>query len=113
MFTYSAVVTRVVDGDTFHCNIDLGFRMGVNDMVIRMADINAPEMSTEAGRVAKQYLVSRIEGKEIILRTYKPDKYGRWLGVVFVEPDKGSVNAEMVAKGLAVPYMVNKEDGVL
>jgi len=57
--------------------------------------------------IAKEWLKDKIEGKEVIVRTYKDKKgkYGRYLVEIFLEEDSFmSVNEAMVEKGLAVEY---------
>ena len=44
MYTYLARVTKVYDGDTLTCDIDLGFNMWMRAQKIRLADIDAPEL---------------------------------------------------------------------
>ena len=45
MFTYSAWVTRVIDGDTFEANVDLGFRIQINE-TFRVYDYGRPIIIT-------------------------------------------------------------------
>ena len=46
---YKAFVTRVVDGDTLHVILDLGFKI-MHEEILRLKGIDAPEMSTTAGK---------------------------------------------------------------
>ncbi|MEM3886516.1 MAG: thermonuclease family protein [Candidatus Methanomethylicia archaeon] len=72
------VVTYVVDGDTFDC-----YSVGR----IRLADINAPELGTAAGEVAKDKLRSLILNKVVYLDVddiYVYDPYGRIVAVAYI-----------------------------
>lgn len=111
MYTYKAIVTRVIDGDSLKVDIDLGFEIWLKDQTIRLAKINAPEMrgpTLEAGRQSKQFLEKMVLNKKIILRTEKDhkEKYGRWLGIIQIEEDKNliEINRTMIAEGHAVAY---------
>ena len=57
----------IVDGDT----IKLGLQR------VRLWGIDAPEMYTQAGRDAKQYLRAFAEGKNVRCLAMDKDKYGR------------------------------------
>jgi endonuclease YncB( thermonuclease family) len=77
---FDAVVTRVVDGDTFRFKASL-LNVDIND-VCRMREYNAPEIKgTEkvAGGKAKSKLIGLIGGKQLRIKTFGKDKYGRWL----------------------------------
>lgn len=117
MYQYRATVRSVVDGDTIHADIDLGFNIVMRNATIRLAGINAPETKTPEGRVSKTYLSERLPaGTEITLNSFKDEteKYGRILGTIFmgrppVQPSgpaavADSINWEMLVKGMAVDY---------
>jgi micrococcal nuclease len=59
--TSLAEIVRVVDGDTVIVRGLEGFNKG-QEFRVRLADINAPELSTQEGIIAKEYL-SSILGK--------------------------------------------------
>lgn len=126
MYEYSATVLRVVDGDTLHVDIDLGFRFRF-ETIIRLYGINAPEMKTRRvapeGVAARQFVIDwlvanatdvmvpatpiHIHGMwPVMLQTRKDrqEKYGRYLGIVVA--NGSNLNDAMVATGHAVPYMV-------
>ena len=88
MYTYRGEVKAVIDADTIDVLIDLGF--GVHTMQrLRLYGIDAPEMRTEAGKIAKEYVKSVLMGgdafKYVYVRTIKDkkDKYGRKLAVLY------------------------------
>lgn len=102
VWTYPAVVIRVVDGDTCRLNLDLGLHIWRTDNC-RIGGINAPEMSTPEGRTAKEYAELLLPaGAQVTFLSKSLDKYGRPLGDISV----GGVDfaQAMLSAGLAVPY---------
>ena len=84
LYTYPARVLKVVDGDTFDARIDVGFGIGLNDR-LRLKGIDAPEITTAEGRLAKSFLTDQLTPcPQIILRTTREEKFGRWLADVFI-----------------------------
>jgi len=93
MYEYFARVTRVVDGDTFTADFDLGFGILRRGVKIRLANVDTPETfrpynsaEREHGQRAKTFVKDRIEGRDVIIRTKKDKKgkYGRLVAdVVF------------------------------
>lgn len=105
MYEYRAKVVSVYDGDSIHANVDLGFKHSINDMVLRLYGIDAPEIrgvSRPAGLIARDYLRKLILNKSVVIRTHKDKagKYGRYLCTVYL--DDLDVNREMVNRSLAV-----------
>jgi len=91
----TAMVTRVIDGDTI--TIEGGYR-------VRYIGIDTPEVYPELeafGMEAWQANRRLVEGKEVRLErdASETDKYGRLLRYVYV--DDIFVNAELVRQGLA------------
>lgn len=106
LYNYKATLKRVIDGDTIEVNIDLGFDVSINT-IIRIKGVDAPETRTkrliekEAGlHVAKQ-LEEFLGDNVLYLKTYKNDKYGRYLAdvFVFVYDEIYSVAEEFIAYG--------------
>jgi micrococcal nuclease len=102
MYTYYTKIDRVVDGDTCDVFIDLGFSVWHKER-IRLAGIDTAEKNTAFGKATKKLLIDTIEGKLVKLEVSKPDKYGRYLGYIYLASDV-SINDQMIAKGLAKPY---------
>ena len=95
--------TRVTDGDTIKVSGN-GLKI-----TIRLVGIDAPETSkkkNEPGQPFSQkstkYLASLVLNKSVDVKSYGTDRYGRTLGVVFVNGI--DVNLEMVKAGLAEVY---------
>lgn len=101
LFTYTAIVTQVVDGDTFHALIDLGFETTLAQRV-RLRRVDAPEILTSDGKEAKAYLekiLSRDNG-HILMKSLDIDQHGRPIADVWVKGK--SVDQELLDQGLAV-----------
>lgn len=93
MFQYKAIITDVVDGDTFDMDIDLGFHIHIHERV-RLLDIDTPEKfgaEKELGLILKQYATDKFLGKEVVIKSEKADaaantdSFGRWLVRVTVD----------------------------
>jgi len=119
MYEYGCKVTRVVDGDTVDCILDLGFSI-LHKCRIRLYGIDTPESRTRdkdekvRGKLAAKFLKDAIDdGKKVILRTKLKDskgKYGRVLGEVVV--DDININVSMIENYLAVAYHGQNKDDV-
>lgn len=108
LYHYRARVTAVHDGDTCTVDIDLGLITWRRGETIRLARINAPELTgetAEAGLRSRDFLRSLVEGKDILLVTVRDqrEKYGRYLGELWLDGDGGprNVNDQLVATGHA------------
>ncbi|WP_372846761.1 thermonuclease family protein [Pontiella sp.] len=108
LYHYKARVTAAYDGDTVTVEIDLGLKTAIKGEKLRLHRINAPEMRGDekvAGKASRDYLRSRILGKEILLETIKDKqgKYGRYLAEIWLEENGAivNINDELVAKGFA------------
>ncbi|MCU1676130.1 MAG: hypothetical protein JWM93_888, partial [Frankiales bacterium] len=77
---------------------------------LRFYGLNAPEMSTAAGKVSAQWVkdwfATNAPGGKFILQTQrdKREKYGRYLAVILSTDRVHNLNDELVAAGQAVPY---------
>ena len=107
MYEYLAKVLKIVDGDTIHLEIDLGLET-FRRIKCRLAGINAPEMNTEAGPLAKEFLAKCIPvGTTVRIETIKDrtEKYGRYLVFVSdINTTGPTINEVMLQRGYAVPY---------
>lgn len=111
LYTYKALVEKVIDGDTIWLNIDVGFSCWSRQKV-RLRGIDAPEIDTKKGQEAKAFVEARLkEVGFVIVKTHKSDKYDRYLADIFYlqdEEDLGRVleegnflNQELLDKGFA------------
>lgn len=108
-------IVKVVDGDTVDVLIDLGFSIYHKERV-RLSGIDTPEMNSknltekEIAKKAKSFLTVWLKDqKNLTIKTYKDDKYGRLLGEIF---GNGGVciNNLLMEKGLAWDYLTDIKD---
>lgn len=110
MYTYYTKIDKVVDGDTCDVFIDLGFNVWHKER-IRLAGIDTAEKNTPLGKALKEFLIKNLEGKLVKLEVSKPDKYGRYLGKVYLKSEE-SVNDQLIKAGLAKPYGGDSKTGL-
>jgi endonuclease YncB( thermonuclease family) len=111
-----AEVVEVVDGDTFHSNLDIGW--GIVLKPRRMPDpgpgtvrvlhpdgspYDAPERATRAGQVAAGYARALVPvGSVLLVVSFHLDAFGRTLGAVTL-PDGRDWATVMTAAGHVKP----------
>ena len=116
MYTYSAKLIRVIDGDTIDLEIDLGFDLSIRQR-LKLFGVNTPDSRSadiaekQKGLEAKQRLTELLPREfKIVTILNKRGKYGRVLGEVFVKDVNGgkdiNVNELMVKEGHATKYTV-------
>lgn len=105
----TALVTRVVDGDTIDVEARPWPGMRI-DARIRLPDIQAPEIyrpSCEAerlkGETATNWLRDRLEGETVWLSEVRPGKFGGRF-IAQVRDAEGDVAAALVEAGIAKPW---------
>lgn len=102
MYEYYTKIDKVVDGDTVDVFIDLGFSVWHKER-IRLSGVDTAEKNTPLGKALKTFMKELLEGKMVRLQVTKPDKYGRYLGKVFLAGEE-SINDQLIKHGLAKPY---------
>jgi len=110
LFFYRANILSVYDGDTCRADIDLGLHTWIHNEPLRLMRINAPERrgaEKEQGIESGNFLRELINGKEVIIESYKDKsgKYGRYLVEIWLPKEEGgyiNVNDFMVENGYAV-----------
>jgi micrococcal nuclease len=103
MYEYYTKIDKVIDGDTVDVFIDLGFSVWHKER-IRLSGIDTAEKNTPLGKALKTFLIANLEGKMVRLQVSKPDKYGRYLGTVFLKDSAVSINDQLIKGNLAKPY---------
>lgn len=91
MHEYTATLVRIVDGDTYDFDLDLGFHVTVRERV-RLLDLDTPEYYRPKSEGEKQHAIEVVDylytvmplGTEVVLKTKKTGKYGRWLASISV-----------------------------
>ncbi len=94
----TAFVSRVVDGDTLYAA-----RLGM----VRLADIDTPEVGEPGAREATNYLTSLVLGHQVYLDVddlERTDRYGRIVAIAYVRHNAThllNVNQALIEAGLA------------
>ena len=97
LFTYSATIRRVVDGDTLVIAIQVAPGIWLEEK-LRLRGIDCPELSTPEGKAAKRFVEALVANAEsVTICTTKPDKYDRYLADVFVGRTKDQGQETSVA----------------
>jgi micrococcal nuclease len=107
MYHYNATMIRVIDGDTYEVEADLGFRIFYR-LRVRLRGVDTPEIyrpSCEAefehGAAAKAFVERLIPvGARLEIRTYKDVAgiFNRWEAEVWVGEE--SIEALLVINGM-------------
>jgi endonuclease YncB( thermonuclease family) len=116
---YQATVEYVHDGDTIRMTLDLGslptipadlgFGISVRPTALislncRLYGINAPELSTAAGKAARDYLETLVKpGDRVSVVSHGWDKYGGRFDGSVATPFLTDLSEQMLASGHAVP----------
>ncbi len=96
-FTYVAELERVVDGDTIHVKLDLGFGIKHRE-ILRLAQIEAEEAETKNGKKATAGLKKSLQDVSFLsVKTNKTDIYGRYIADVFFDETKKETDPRKVA----------------
>ena len=96
-------VVGVHDGDTITCLDENN-----QQQKVRMAEIDAPELGQDFGKVSRDAMAGMVFGKTVEVVDDGKDRYGRWIGHVFVNGVE--VNRQMVATGNAWHYAAYSKD---
>jgi endonuclease YncB( thermonuclease family) len=109
---YPARCVAIHDGDTVTFDLDLGFGIrlpgqdwaGKTVLSCRVFGINAPELSTPAGKEALAYVQTLLKPGDVCrVVSHGWDKYGgRYDGTVTL-PDGSDLAQTMLSSGHAVP----------
>jgi micrococcal nuclease len=109
LYIYRANVVEVYDGDTITVDVDLGFYIWLHKHEFRLYGINAPEVTgieKAAGEKAREFLRSKILGKQVIIQSTKnpkdaeqKERYGEFLAIVWL--DGINVNDLLIKEGYA------------
>ena len=103
--TYTGKCVGVTDGDT------VSVLKAGKAAKIRLEGIDCPEMGQDFGTRAKQFTSELVFGKQVQVKEYYPDRYGRMVARVLVGGQ--DVSRELVRAGLAWHYKRYSKDPVL
>src|SRR4051794_37640077 len=59
IYIYNAVCYRIVDGDTYYLNIDLGFQVAIT-IDVRLRGVDTPELDTVEGKAARYFVTDLL-----------------------------------------------------
>ena len=109
LYRYRCNLIRVVDGDTVIADVDLGFKTW-RKIVLRLADIDAPEVRTK-DLSEKEAGLKSAHRLELMLLDENPDgifyidsegvdSFGRSIATIYLENGK-NINTVMLNENLA------------
>lgn len=111
-YIYYGEVLDVYDGDTYTINFDLGFKISKIEKV-RLYGVDTSEIRTrdnsekKRGYAARNFVIRKILGKRLVIKTYREEKYGRYL-VDIILPDGNDLSELLIKKGYAKLYFGGK-----
>lgn len=111
-YFFAGRVERVVDGDTFDITCDLGFSV-YHRVRVRLRGVDTPEVygpnACEEGRQVSEYVKGLLEGKVVVIQTYKnaPSSFNRWEADVFFDLLKEDGSVEKPMANLAEHLVAN------
>lgn len=93
-YIYRSKAVRVIDGDTFIAEIDLGFRVYTRKSV-RLRGVDTPERGQEGWQEATAFLISLLFAARMIgllIASYKDrQSFERWICDAYIIESDGSV----------------------
>lgn len=98
---FSGKVVAIADGDTLTVLVDQ------RQVMVHLAEIDAPELKQPFGQRSRQSLVDLCLGKDAVVREAGPDRQGRTIGQV--DCSGTHANAEQVRRGMAWVYRKSTE----
>lgn len=107
LYDFSAVVTKVIDGDT----IRVKWSERDFEFPIRMLNTNAPEMNEDGGDISKSWLEDMILDEEVLIAIDPKQRVGKWgrlLGIIY--HDGLNINETSIFMGVATTFE-NRNEG--
>jgi micrococcal nuclease len=107
---FEAKCVKVYDGDT----VTMAFMVfgEYYKFNIRMYGYDSPELKSELDAAkaleAREFLAATILDKTVLLKCGKYDKYGRVLGIVYL--NGVDINSTMISNGHGKPYYGGKKE---
>jgi len=98
LWALNGKVVGISDGDTITLLKDS------RTTKIRLYGIDCPEKSQDFGRKAKLYTSDMVFGKEVKITSYGKDKYGRTIGLIYLDSNNRCLNEELIKSGHAWVY---------
>lgn len=102
--TLEAYSVRVIDGDTVEIMGEVWENIYIKAKV-RINGVDTPELSTIAGKLIKQEVVKKLNGKSATIVYVESDKYsGRFVGDVLIGSGRESLAKWLFEKGYCKTY---------
>lgn len=107
LYWYKVVeLISAYDGDSLWLKLDVGFNL-TTVFPFRLESIDTPELGEDGALAARDYLRGRLnsaqrDGKPITIRTFRKEKFGRWLGRLYIGSE--CLNDTMLDMKLGKPY---------
>jgi micrococcal nuclease len=97
-YQYRATMTRVIDGDTCVCQVDLGFEVFVS-LKIRIRGVDTPERGEDGWLEAGQFLRQFLDVPLILVSVKDKRSFERWVVDLYREDNGDSIALTIIAKG--------------
>lgn len=109
-YFYKALTERVVDGDTYHLRVDLGFYVALS-IPGRLHGVDCPELKTPEGKEARDYvktlLFTDVGPTPLVVQSFRDEQsFARWVVNVWL-PDDVSLAGRLLEAGHAVPLEIH------
>ncbi len=101
----TAVITRVIDGDTYVGQVDLPLGVSLREEHIRLYGVDTPELSShdelqqQLAEAARRWAEQHVQWQRVTLEVHGRDSFGRVLARVFLNGN--DVGKMLLEKGLA------------
>ena len=112
-YVYDAKIVRIIDGDTFDFEIDLGFSIHVKERM-RLYGVNTPEIrgpERQEGLKVKKYVSDKILNKTFEILVYKKGKYGRYVADLMLI-DKERLSVHLFKNNMATRVSYDKANDI-
>ncbi|MBM3580177.1 MAG: DUF1016 family protein [Alphaproteobacteria bacterium] len=97
IYVYKAHLVRIIDGDTLHVDLDLGFGIR-HEEKLRLRAIDAAEGGTNDGRKATYSLTKILEKLPfLVVKTNQTDIYGRYVADVYLPNEEEKMSPQETA----------------
>jgi micrococcal nuclease len=86
VYRYRATAKRVIDGDTYELELDLGLRVRCV-VPVRLRGLDCPEIRTQEGLAARRSAEELFKtSKSCVVETHKDTQsFARWIADVYVD----------------------------
>jgi len=111
-YYYHAKVLSVYDGDTITVVLDLGLHINFT-VNLRLLGVDTPEIKGKdrvRGLEVRDYVREKTLNKNVLIKTHKQGKYGRYLATVYyLDKDTWiNLNVKLIEKKYAREYWGGK-----